>query len=639
MVQYYTLEQAAQILRTTPDKLREMAKRNEVRAFQDRGSLRFRAQEIDELARTMGLGSDTDININVVGMGSGTKLGGPPSGSKLGNPPSGSKLGGPASGSKVGGGPLSGPKTPGTSGRPTRAAPADHGARNLSLDDSDSDEVPIGAEPRSDRGMQPSSTTRKPPSKPPSTKSAPPKPASDSDVRLVMEGSDLDFTIDLDHGPKSQRSSSAPASPRPRPTESGKLGSGARRAPLKPDDSDVKGVRDVEDVAVGEMKPKAPSDSDVRLEGREPGLPSGGRKLENVTEEIDLDAEQAAAKPRSPAPKPRAGGVGSDSGTIATPKSSGRLNKPTSGIPAAPPASTESSDFELSLEDSSPVDLGSDELKVKDTSDDEVDLGGLGGGPGATGINLKDPADSGISLEEGGSDEIEFELSLDATEASMPPSSRKLPGEEESTSSSSEFDLNLEAESSSEVVLEGQGKESKGSEFELTLDDEGGLAPLEPEAADSGEKEIFETDFDVPVAPNEPSAVAELDEDDTDLESSDFDLQLDESGSEAVAVDEADTGEEAAGDEAGFEEELEGEAEGEEEVLEEPVAAGAPAPQPWGVLPVALLVPSVLILFVVLLMSFELVQGMWTYHQPGKASSLILNPFARMVDDDPIFKD
>ena len=58
MVQYYTLEQAAQILQTTPEKVKEMAKKNEVRAFQDRGSLRFRAPEIDELARSRGLGSD-----------------------------------------------------------------------------------------------------------------------------------------------------------------------------------------------------------------------------------------------------------------------------------------------------------------------------------------------------------------------------------------------------------------------------------------------------------------------------------------------------------------------------------------------------------------------------------------------------
>ncbi len=58
MVQYYTLEQAAHALRTTPEKVKEMAKKNEVRAFQDRGNLRFRAQEIDELARSRGLGSD-----------------------------------------------------------------------------------------------------------------------------------------------------------------------------------------------------------------------------------------------------------------------------------------------------------------------------------------------------------------------------------------------------------------------------------------------------------------------------------------------------------------------------------------------------------------------------------------------------
>src|SRR5262249_52509704 len=100
MVQYYTLEQAAQILRTTPDKLREMAKSGEVRAFQDRGSLRFRAQEIDELARTKGLGSDTDISI--LPPGSGVNLGGPRSGSKLGGSAS----------------PVPGPKTPGSSARP-----------------------------------------------------------------------------------------------------------------------------------------------------------------------------------------------------------------------------------------------------------------------------------------------------------------------------------------------------------------------------------------------------------------------------------------------------------------------------------------------------------------------------------------
>ena len=39
MVHYYTLEEAAKVLKTTPDALKEMARKKEVRAFQDRGSV------------------------------------------------------------------------------------------------------------------------------------------------------------------------------------------------------------------------------------------------------------------------------------------------------------------------------------------------------------------------------------------------------------------------------------------------------------------------------------------------------------------------------------------------------------------------------------------------------------------------
>src|SRR4030088_733512 len=66
MVQYYTLEQAAQLLQTSPEKLKEMAKKGEVRAFQDRGTLRFRSQEIDELVRLKGIGSDAELQLGDV---------------------------------------------------------------------------------------------------------------------------------------------------------------------------------------------------------------------------------------------------------------------------------------------------------------------------------------------------------------------------------------------------------------------------------------------------------------------------------------------------------------------------------------------------------------------------------------------
>ena len=54
MAQYYTLEEAAKVLRMPAEELREKAKKKEVRAFQDRGNWRFLAQQIDEMARLRG---------------------------------------------------------------------------------------------------------------------------------------------------------------------------------------------------------------------------------------------------------------------------------------------------------------------------------------------------------------------------------------------------------------------------------------------------------------------------------------------------------------------------------------------------------------------------------------------------------
>ena len=53
MVQYYTLEEASRILGAGPEELKQLAKKGELRPFQDRGTLRFRTQEIDELATAL----------------------------------------------------------------------------------------------------------------------------------------------------------------------------------------------------------------------------------------------------------------------------------------------------------------------------------------------------------------------------------------------------------------------------------------------------------------------------------------------------------------------------------------------------------------------------------------------------------
>src|SRR6266568_4175807 len=99
MAQYYTLEEAARVLQTTTDEVRKMADDKKLRTFRDKGTLRFRAQEIDELARQMGLGSDPDLQLGEV---PSPKKGSSPmparKASKVDSPPPGRK---PPSSSKV----------------------------------------------------------------------------------------------------------------------------------------------------------------------------------------------------------------------------------------------------------------------------------------------------------------------------------------------------------------------------------------------------------------------------------------------------------------------------------------------------------------------------------------------------------
>src|SRR5262249_43775913 len=64
MQQYYTLEEAASRLQLSPDDLRELAKSKKIRAFQDRGTWRFRTQDVEELARSRGAGSDPEVQVN-----------------------------------------------------------------------------------------------------------------------------------------------------------------------------------------------------------------------------------------------------------------------------------------------------------------------------------------------------------------------------------------------------------------------------------------------------------------------------------------------------------------------------------------------------------------------------------------------
>jgi excisionase family DNA binding protein len=64
MAQFYSLDEAARILGMSSDELKAKAQQREIRAFQDRGTWQFRRNDVDELARRRGLGSDPDLSLS-----------------------------------------------------------------------------------------------------------------------------------------------------------------------------------------------------------------------------------------------------------------------------------------------------------------------------------------------------------------------------------------------------------------------------------------------------------------------------------------------------------------------------------------------------------------------------------------------
>jgi len=626
MVQgYYTLQEAAQVLGMPPEELKQMAQKNQIRSFQDRGTWRFRVQDIQELARQRGAASDLELVLGEA--------------SKSSRPKSGTK---------------SDPKSPQKSPPKSPVKPAAPEVFDFALDGGES--VGVGREDLSPSGK------KKPDSKRgPSTPPVP--PGSDSDVRLVADSdgdmgfvfdapvksaSDSDVKLVPHDSPKPK--SPQPPSPRksavlhesPLPKKSSKVAgqdSPVRLVPMD-SDSDVKIVgAGSADVDLGDLPPMAATDSDIRLEPMIPKTPSSHEGL--LTEEINLDEElrqqevqsqqkpQAKVKPKSKLPKfPSVSPFELSQSQLKMPASSpGEGSKPDSSDFELTPGSQKppSSDYDLTPEkqkspSSSDFDLSpsqtsdsSDDFSLELPDESAINLESSGErelkGP-SSGISLGNPADSGISLEQGGegSDEIEFELSLDAQATPKPASP---------ADSSSEFELSLDSGEGPVLTPESPSD----SEFELTLDDSGNLSSEEtPQLKAGKDKDIFETDFEVPALEEESgSQVAALD---TDLDSSDFDLALgdsdvaveEDSGSEVVALDEEEADEAAAtvaakrktkhkpaadlaeDEDLGFDQldeeavaavEEEGEEAAGRVVVKEKVQKAAP----WGVMPVLLMLP------------------------------------------------
>jgi excisionase family DNA binding protein len=649
MVQgFYTLEEAARILGMSAEDLNRMAQKREIRAFADRGTWRFRTQDIEELGRKR------------EAEGAAADVAPPEPAAEPAKPKSKSKA-----------------KTVATSpAQPAEPTAGDDDIFGFSL--STDDPVEIGQEMPGDSGKVSKSTT--------SHKSGPKsglKP-DDSAIPLAAEGDDFNLDLsdsgtvappsDVKKTSEVQLGESKSAIKRRTVSPGERQDTGVKLVPEGPDsdvrldfDSSVGLKPDDSMVSVGELLPKSPGDSAPRLEGAAPpGAAQEDFNLESVpTEEmIDLDAELRKADEASMKMKP-----------LSEVKPSSKVKSQTKPPELATTSPFELSESELdmgeptgddssasSLDSGSDFDLvvpteetGSDSLELP-SEDEEVELGTLPPSgeltsrAGQSGINLRDPADSGISLERESpqADEIDFELSLDPDNS--------LTGPKTGPKGGSDIDSD--------------------SEFELTLDEEGGDLSADSQTAEveasSEEKDIFETDFDLPALEEESGSQAvALDEGDTDLESSDFDLALDEgdaagvsedSGSEVIALGEEEPAEgpatiarkrsavhaAAVEEESGSEfdlltsddiEEIDRrparrDEEGEEAL--EPVGAVGPtvAEADWGVLPTMLMLPCVIVMILVVLMSYELLHGMWGYHQSHKPSSILVTPLARLFTDN-----
>jgi hypothetical protein len=426
---------------------------------------------------------------------------------------------------------------------------------------------------------------------------------------------------------------------------------------------------------------KSGSDSDVRLEA---GKKKGGTVNDDSdagvvpTEELSIDL----SGPGSAIIK------GGSSAKLSAPKSSSKIPKPDSGKGLAGSGSSDSSEFELSLD----ADSDDFELKLNTDTSDEVALGempkdtsGSGKRGGESGINLRDPADSGISLEKkSGKDD----KSKAKKPASPPPPKPVLDAIGEDSSEEVDFELTLDSSAAASSLKLGDFKgtkppkeEDSDSEFELTLDDssESNLL-ITGDGAEGGEdaekRDIFETDFEIPPMDESASEAVAL-ESDTDLEKSDVDVESsiesdellveeDTSASEVVLLDDdedaapapksrrkpsarADVDEgdvdladvDVAGDEedeasvAGALKGVKGRRKGDvDEDEEEAVGAGAGTyrPVPWGPLPAIVLFPVSVLTLLGGLMAFELLQTMWGYHQPRKPAAPLVRALATNFD-------
>lgn len=375
--EYLSLEEAARELGMAKDELVRKAQRREIRAFADRGTWKFRKQDIEEHARQMGIGSGAEIvfgglDADLPELDSSDQI-------------------------------L-------LSEQALDAEPGGSGARVIGMDpkgrtpsDSDVRLVPEAPGKGSDSDVKLVGSMKSP---------------SDSDVRLVPEtpGGGSDSDVKLVGGKKS-------------PSDSDVKVVGAE----KPSDSDVKVIAPPPASGSGRRPGKAPSDSDVRLDAVKPPSDSdvklGGVKAPSDSN-IHLDVRAPSDSEIQLSPDLP---VSLDTSEVDVLKlSSDEELAVGAGSSSEQQISLDAdSDFELSA-GVAPKQGSAGDSDITLALDGEIGLAsseeiqGFAKSPGASdvtaqspsssGINLVSPADSGIALERGAKPAGRSGLGLGKTE-------------------------------------------------------------------------------------------------------------------------------------------------------------------------------------------------------------------------------
>lgn len=571
---FVSLEKAAEMLGMSPQELNQMAQRREIRAFADRGSWRFRVQDIEEMARRRGQPSHQDTGVIEAEVA-----------------PVEPEIVLPGKGEDV---------------VPLSSSQVKKGDSNMD----------IFASEDSKKGSSKSGHD------------------SDSDIILVPQGSDLELLPSPEElGPASSSfvfpTSTSSMSQKPVQGKADDMDDDSvvpigQEEPPGAGDSQVRldglsgrlpdsGVRlvdfDLPPQLSGLIPPPPPSSRRIPKGGSStktpaPGSPSKAQppksgKIPAATEQFDIEAQLADVE----------NDIGKAPPTSKTPSSKKLPKGGTSEFELTPSSNIPGdSVFELESTPSMPS------LELELTSDMEIDTtANLGSDSG----DVLDMSAGAIAPEEGGTmrrkkervnpevlaDESSgtFELSMDSSEftpaAKSPPSSK---------AESSEFDLSLEPES-----------DTSSSDFELTLEDENLSGDSGPKTArvGSGAVEGETSDFELALDDDSSSEV------------------IDDTDSEVIVIDDEEGIGEAVttGDAAGLLDD-EGEVVVEEAVEEEsevvPAGAMVAAPAEWGWWSMALL-PTVLLMPFIGFLLFEMMRSIYSYSQP----SMVTGPIYSLIRD------